>query len=317
MEEWDDFVTASPQGSIFCRQWWLDAVCPGSYQILVLRRGSRIVAGLPMRYSKRFGFDALHMPPLTATLGVLLSPATSMNYEKNLSHDMELLRSLAAAVPAVSYFSTYCHHTITNWLPFYWAGFQQTTLYTYAFEDLTNLHHILDGLHHSKRKNIKRAETLVSVKDDMSAADFYGNHELTLAKLGDRVSYSRDLFLRLHAACASRGAAKIWCAVDGQQQIHAAIFIVYDERSAYYLVSSIDPDHRNSGAATLLIKHALEYLATKTRRFDFEGSMIEGVETSFRRFGAKQIPYFSLTRASRLGTSVVAARALLKRSRLA
>jgi GNAT superfamily N-acetyltransferase len=316
-EEWDVFVTASPQGSIFCRSWWLDAVCPDAYQVLVLRRGGRIVAGLAMRYSRQLGFDALHMPPITPILGVLLAPPTSANYEKNLSHEMDTLRSLAAAVPAASYFNTYCHYAFTNWLPFYWAGFQQTTFYTYAFEDLTDLQKILDGFHHSKRKNIKRAETLVSVRDDMTAADFFRNHELTLAKLGERVSYSREVFLRLHAACVAKGAAKTWYAIDAEDHIHAAIFVVFDERSAYYLVSSIDPDERNSGAATLLIKHALEYLAPRTCRFDFEGSMIEGVETSFRRFGAKQIPYFSLTRASRLGSSLVAARGLARRWRLA
>jgi GNAT superfamily N-acetyltransferase len=271
---------------------------------------------MPMRYSRQLGFDALHMPPLTPTLGPLLAPPTSDNYEKNLSHEIELLRLLAAAIPPVSYFAAHCHHAFTNWLPFYWAGFQQTTLFTYAFADLSDLQAIFEGFHHSKRKNIKRAQGLVSVRDDMSAVDFYANHELTLGKLSDRVSYPREVFLRLYATCVERGSAKCWYAIDANNEIHAAIFVVFDERSAYYLVSSIDPDHRNSGAATLLIKHALEYLAPRTQRFDFEGSMIEGVETSFRRFGAKQIPYFVLTRSRRLGRSLVAARGLLKRWRV-
>ena len=36
----------------------------------------------------------------------------------------------------------------------------------------------------------------------------------------------------------------------------------------------------------------LRIVSETTNCFDFEGSMIPGVEQSFRRFGAKQTPYF-------------------------
>ena len=86
--------------------------------------------------------------------------------------------------------------------------------------------------------------------------------------------------------------------MDRDDNLHAAIFVVFDSKSAYYLISTIDPDFRNSGASTLLIKKAIEYLAPFTQRFDFEGSMIDGVENSFRRIGARQIPYFAITRSN-------------------
>ena len=38
----------------------------------------------------------------------------------------------------------------------------------------------------------------------------------------------------------------------------------------------------------------LEYLSDKVCGYDFEGSMIEGVEESFRHFGAAQTPYFTI-----------------------
>jgi hypothetical protein len=40
---------------------------------------------------------------------------------------------------------------------------------------------------------------------------------------------------------------------------------------------------------------AIKFASTVTKRFDFEGSMIEPVERFFRAFGAKQTPYFALT----------------------
>lgn len=299
MRGWDKFVANSPQGCIFCSSWWLDAVCPGSYQILVFMNGASIVAGIPMFRSQRWGFDAIHMPPLTQTLGVLYAAPSGGNYEKNLSDEMKIANEIIKAIPKTSVFNVQFHRNFTNWLPFYWAGYRQTTLYSYVFDDLSDLAAIFDGFDHSKRKNLKKASGLVEVRADLPPDRFYANHSLTLQKQKRRIAYSSELFQRLHQAAYDRGAGKTWYAVDKEDNLHAAIFVVFDAKCAYYLISTIDPDYRNSGAATLLVKTAIEYLATRTRRFDFEGSMIEGVEASFRRFGARQVPYSSITRWSK------------------
>lgn len=288
----------SPQGSIFCRSWWLDAVCPGQYEILVLRKGPRILAGMPMHRIRKFGFKAIHMPPLTHSLGVLFPPPVSDNYEKNFSTEMDILRILVKAIPKVSYFNMYAHYNITNWLPFYWAGYRQTTCYSYVLYDLNDLEMVFGRFAHSKRKNIKKAARMLEVKENLPAKEFYANHKLTLSKQGRSISYSSSLFYRLYEATHQRNAGKTWYTVDRDGNLHAAIFVVFDSKSAYYLISTIDPEFRNSGASTLLIKRAIEYLAPFTQRFDFEGSMIEGVENSFRRFGARQIPYFAITRSN-------------------
>src|SRR5260370_7073664 len=79
-------------------------------------------------------------------------------------------------------------------------------------------------------------------------------------------------------------------------RIHAAVYIIWDDRSAYYLMGAADPELRNSGATSLLLWEAIQFAATVTRSFDFEGSMIESIERFFRAFGAKQKPYFHISR---------------------
>ena len=315
MEEWDAFVDASSQGCIFCRSWWLDAVCPGGYELLTLRRGGRIVAGMPIVRYRRWGIQAIHMPQLTQTLGPLLGPPTSENYEKQLSSEMELLGELVAAIPRVSHTSFFCHPSFTNWLPFYWAGYQQTTRYTYVIEDIGDPEAAFARFAHSKRKNIKKAEKLVEVREDMPPREFYGHHAMTLRKQGDAISHSYELFERIHRATCERGAGKTWFAVDADGRIHSAIFVVFDAKSAYYLISTIDPEHRNSGSATLLVKRAIEHLAPHTRAFDFEGSMDPGVESSFRKFGATQKPYFHLSKHGLLVRASLALREARRRRR--
>ena len=297
--EWDRFVDDSPQGCIFCRSWWLKAVCPNGFEILTLRKAGRIVAGIPLPAYRKWGYTIIGTPQLTQTLGVLLLPSVKTTYMDRFSDEVEVLETLVKAIPKFSYFSVRFNYNFTNWLPFYWAGYHDTTRYTYVIKDLTDLNKVFSDFAYSKRKNIKKAEQLVTIHNDLPAKEFYANQAMTLRKQGDTISYKYGLFKRVYDAALENSAGRVWYAIDGQENIHAAIFVVFDKKSAYYLISSIDPDYRNSGAATLLVREAITYVSQYTKRFDFEGSMIRNVEHSFRKFGAVQTPYFNITKDNR------------------
>jgi len=47
-----------------------------------------------------------------------------------------------------------------------------------------------------------------------------------------------------------------------------------------------------------LVKEIIKYVSNYTNKFDFEGSMIEGIENSFRQFGAIQKPYFAISKTT-------------------
>ena len=77
--------------------------------------------------------------------------------------------------------------------------------------------------------------------------------------------------------------------------MHAALYLVWDERAAYYLLGGGDPELRNSGAHSLIMWEAIKHAATVSKTFDFEGSMVEPVERFFRAFGGRQVPYHRVT----------------------
>jgi len=83
-------------------------------------------------------------------------------------------------------------------------------------------------------------------------------------------------------------------AIDDSGNIHSAIFCVWDKMSGYDLISTIDNDYRSSGSASLLIYELIKSLSKKVKKFDFEGSMFENVENSFRQFGTIQRAYFKV-----------------------
>jgi hypothetical protein len=309
---WDDFVDRSPQGCIFCRSWWLKAVCPEGFEILALQKKGRIIAGIPLPISRRWGNTDISMPSLTQSLGILLEPPTSEKYETRLSKETETISSLIEAMPQYGHFSMNFHYNFTNWLPFYWTGFRQTTRYTYLIEDLANQQELKDNLSQQVRNKIRKAEALgISIVTSDDIGTIIELNKMTFARQGFRLPYSEDLVRRIDKECVHRDARRIFLAKDRQHRIHSAIFVVFDGKSMYNLIQGGDPGLRHSGANPLAMWHSIKFAGEVTRKYDFEGSMLPNIEPFFRSFGAVQTPYFNISKDSR--SLVTKARATLYR----
>jgi len=280
---------------LFSQAWWLDAVCADEWDVCLVEKGGTIYASMPFHIKKRYGFTILCQPPLTQNLGPWIKPST-LKYDKILSQQKVLMEGLIEQLPTYHYFNQNWHYMQTNWLPFYWKGFKQTTYYTYVIEELIDLEYVFSNFGYAKRKNINKAEKIINVVFDISAEEFYKNHKMTLAKQGLKISYSFELFNKIYKAGYEHNSARTIAGYDSKNNLHAALFIIWDKLSAYDLISTIDPDYRVYGAASLLIKEVITFVSTITKKIDFEGSMIESVERSFRQFGAIQKPYFNVSK---------------------
>lgn len=286
-----------PSIPIFSKDWWLDSVAGDAWDVVLVEKGDGIHASLPYIKSIRFGLTILGMPKLTQNLGPWIKPHESSS-SKLLAREKELMQYLIDGLPKYHYFNQNWHYSIKNWLPFYWNGFAQTTRYTYVINDLTDLEKVFSEFDHAKRKNIKKAEKVVDVVFDISPEVFYENHKMTLAKQGSEIVYPYELFKKIHDSAYENNSGRTIAAYDKDGNLHCALFVIWDEMSAYDLISTIDPKYRNIGAASLLIKEIIAYVSTFVNKFDFEGSMIEPVERSFRQFGAVQTPYFSISKTN-------------------
>jgi hypothetical protein len=297
--------------SLFQQPWWLDAVAPGQWKEIVLKRGEDVVARLPYVVKKRYGLMLLTMPKLTQTLGPWLRPSMA-KYTYQLSQQKELMTELIEHLPPHDLFLQNFHHSIDNWLPFYWHGFRQTTCYTYVIGDLSDLDRVWSEASHAVRKAIRKAERTLSVSVDPDIEKFLQVNAQTFHRQGIEPGYSLELVRRLDAACVKHRARRILLAEDAQGRVHAGLYVVWDENSAYYLMGGADPDLRQSGAQSLLMWEAIKFAATVTKRFDFEGSMVESIEHFFRAFGALQKPYFEISRMSHRMRMLMSGRDLIK-----
>lgn len=296
---------------IFRRSWWLDAVAPGKWEEVKVMRGDELAARMPFVVEKRSGLTSLVMPPLTQTLGPWLRPSEA-KYANLLASEKDLMTELIEKLPPHDRFSQSFHFAITNWLPFYWKGFSQTTRYTYRLEDLSDPEALWAGFAENVRRAVRKAEKTVTVRTDLDIEEFIKLNELTFRRQGMKSPYSSALVRRVDEACAEHGAGRIFFAEDAAGKVHAAVYIIWDEDSAYNLMLGSDPEVRGSGASNLVMWEAIKFAPSVTKSFDFEGSMIESVERSFRSYGAKQVPYFHVSRMSRRMKVLSAGRDLLR-----
>lgn len=286
---------------LFCRDWWLDAVAPGQWDVALSLKDGKVVASMPYVVERRAGMKVLTMPALTQHLGPWFKPSQA-KYSKRLANEKDMLTDLAGQLLAQRYDHFYAAWPTGrgNWLPFYWAGFQQTTRYTYILQDLSNLDEIWEELQSNIRSDIRKAEGRfkLRVRADLGVDDFLALNRLVFQRQGMKLPYSEAMVKRLDAICSEKGCRTILIAEDGAGRQHAGVYIVWDEHSAYYIMGGGDPELRSSGATSLCMWEAIKIASGVTRRFDFEGSMIEPVERFVRGFGATQTPYFAIRKTS-------------------
>jgi lipid II:glycine glycyltransferase (peptidoglycan interpeptide bridge formation enzyme) len=120
----------------------------------------------------------------------------------------------------------------------------------------------------------------------------------TFRRKGMEVPYSYDFVRRLDSKCHEHGKRQILLAKDESDEIHAALYIVWYEESAYALMSGINPNFKSDGALKLLYWEAMRFAREVTKRFDFEGSMLLPIERKNRSFGAIQVPYSSVSKTN-------------------
>jgi len=301
---------------IFSQPWWLDAVAEdGMWDVAVVEKGGKIWATMPYYIRKRYGFTFITMPKLTQTLGPYIKYPQGQKYYKKLSWEKELRDELIDQLPLFDYFYQQWNHSVNNWLPFYWRGFSQTTRYTYVIQESIKIEDFDDLIENDirRRRRRKAEKTGIIIIESNDVDVLYQLICQTFGRQGIQVPFSLALINKLYKACKANAAAKILVAKDQSNNDIAANLLVADKSSVYYLLGGIRTDKKDLGGMDVVQHESIKYALSEGKNFDFEGSMLEGVEKYFRSFGAIQKPYFAISKTnSRALKAYQAAKDILK-----
>ena len=284
---------------IFHQPFWLDAIVGAdNWNVILFKQDVEIVAYFVFCFTKEGKKIRIINPQLTQFIGLHINYTSEQKFKryslekKVISYFIDVLEK-----ERIIDLKMNLSIDIKNWQPFYWRNFSETTKYSFRLCDISDIKKIEEGFAQAKRKNIKKAEKEeIQVRFDISAKEFYDNHKLTLAKQGEKISYTFETFDKLYNAAYKNGCGRTIYAVDKNNNLTAALFVIWTPICAFDLISTIDPDYRNNGSATLLVYEMIKHLSGKVKAFDFEGSMIENVANSFAQFGADMKPYYCISK---------------------
>ena len=282
---------------VFSRDWWLDVVCGAeNWDVILIKENDNIQAALPYYLLRR---HIISMPFYTQTMGIWFAPhADDMKPISVQEHRQSICNQIIEQLKPYKSFLQRFHYDFTDWLPFYWNGYSQTTRYTYLLKDLKNPDCLWENMSQQTRRNIKKAieRFHITVKQGIPIGDFMQVNRQTFERQGKKNTQDTKVLQRLIEVCRQRKQGDLWGGYDTEGRIHAAVFVVWQRQSAYYLAGGGATELRQSGAHSLVLWEAIQHTAAFSEVFDLEGSMLPGVERFFREFGGIQTPYSSINK---------------------
>ena len=292
--------TEGTEVPLFMQHWWMESVCEGKqWDVAVARDGDTVVGVMPFLFGRKLGMTYILQPQLTQYSGPFYCYPEEYNRQQRIEFEKEvaalLLKPLKQLHPA--FFLQNFSPLVTNWLPFYWAGFSQTTRYTYRLNDISDPDSLFETFDKEKRqRKIRRCSQRTEARFDLSPREFAEFHSRYWTGKSGHDLLSNDFIERVCATAVNRGNGVIASLHDTDGHLLMARFVAYDARCAYSLMSAIDTSLHRSGYNETLFWALIRYLSDKSRCFDFEGSMDEGIEYFYRSFGAEQIPFFEISK---------------------
>ena len=277
----------------------MEAVCRGKqWDVLLACRDDGTVEGaLPYLHGRRLGLSYVLQPELTQYSGPWYNHPEGLSASARIDFENRVGSALAKQLDRlkINLFQQRFSPGITNWLPFHWKGYRQTTRYTYRFPSIADPDALMQQASGARRKNLSNLQRECTVDSQMSPADFAQMHADYWQRKGGGDVLRRDFIEHICTTALHRGQGLLWALRDASGSALCAAFVAYDSRCAYALLSAV-AEGAPANAQTCLDWQMIRHLATLTEAFDFEGSMEQGGEYYYRSFGTVQTPYFEITR---------------------
>lgn len=288
-ERWREICEAEGQYvPLFQQYWWMETVCAGKqWDVLFVEENGQIKGAMPFLYGKKWGLKYILQPQLTPWSGPWLQSTLDFEGRQAVLEKLaEALRKQKTSM-CLQCFSP----EITDWQPFRWLGFRQTTHYTYRFPSLSDV----DGLYRSasrlRRRYDKEVDEQCVIDEHLTLDEFVPFHIAYYRRRGERDQVPEALIRKVVSTACDRHQGMLWGLRRREDNaLMAAWFVAYDKHCSWSLLLAI-AEEAPKGAMSYLIWQMLRRLSTLTQSFDFEGGMDKNLAFFYRSFGTVQTPY--------------------------
>ena len=281
--------------TIFHEPWWLDVTMQGKAEMVEARDHGKVVGRMYYLRNNRYGIVSSNMPPFTHFLGPAIDPGTGSPLTRHLK-TLSITADLIEKLPRFAAFRQKMHRGITDALAFQAAHFETFVQFTYEITP-DEEQAIWSRMRDKTRNAIRNGEKFHEITDALDPDGFIDFYRRNVKILGLTENVDLEIARRLIRRCLEQRCGKFLVAKDAQGADKAAIFIVWDRHSCYYLMSTRAPDS-SYGAIPALLWSAIKFSIASGRIFDFDGAISEGAVKLFLGFGSVTAPRYIIERST-------------------
>jgi hypothetical protein len=295
-EAWLAFLAHSPEAAIYVHPAYLDLIAAG-WQAIEVWRDQHLLAIMPLHLKQKAGYTYALQPSFSQHWGVVFAGGELGNAYKTYSHRRKVIKAIVAGIPSEIKWFLYGFAPEFDYPhPFHWDGYTLGTRYTYRLDLSAGYAATEKNFGNDTRYDIRKAigqKIVVQASDDWQQLDRLIEANQNSGKVLLQGA-ERETFSRLAPFLLEAGLGILYFAIDESQSVIGAGLFGHFAGKTCYLMSAQAPQASSAGAMTLLLAKAIEDAVQNSVIFDFEGSMIEGIEGFFRGFGGKPVPYLMI-----------------------
>lgn len=290
-------ASAAPAGlfhrSIFHEPWWLELATRGEWGVALVKSGEDVVGEMPYALSKGRIWRVSTLPTLTRSLGPVIKHGTSAS-EQDWRDRLRIMSELIAQLPDCARIHQILDPRISETLAFSLHGFAVSVSFTLQIAPERGEADVWMGMRANTRNVIRRAAermTVLEIRDGDEFADFY---EANLAQRKLNNMYG-PIMRQLVNEFVRRKAGLLLGAYDEEGSLQAAIALVWDSTTVYYLLSSRS-QRAHGGSISLLLWVAIRVARERCLTFDFDGIGSPGTLTFLSGFGGSLVQRLEVER---------------------
>ncbi|MBL4709690.1 MAG: GNAT family N-acetyltransferase [Flavobacteriales bacterium] len=270
--------------------WWNEVVL-NDWDVAIISNGSQVFGVMPYFIRKKGPWTLITNPHFTPYCGPFLVYPEGQKTAKKIAFEHDSYAQLIDQLPDFSEYSQNFHLAFSNTLSFLWKGFEDSSRFTYVLDLTQNEETLWSNLRENNRRQIKKAEKNIQVEESTEAALL---EHMLQASFENKIE--SDYFERMLQYAQQHQCGQLWKAVQDSED-SASLLCIWDHQTAYYLVGGSSAAHKNSGAMSLLLWHAIQHAKKLGKQFfNFEGSSIPAVEKYLRGFGGELSPFRRLSK---------------------
>jgi hypothetical protein len=290
---------AEPFIGVFGSKPWLSMYGKDLVMIGIYKDEHQMIGGFYYLKTKKLGFDFIKLPPYTPHCGLFFQ-SDSKNKSSANSFSKEVMQevcnyfsSLKSALTILAF-----PVNVVDLQAFIWSKYKVIPNYTYQIRLEQSMEEIRANFDPKNRNAINKAikEQVATAINGFSNTDILKFFTENLGATGANI-YEGTL-KKIMLEFANEGNSFCFSAIKNNELL-GMVFCIYDKRACYYLLGGINKKAGIQGINNLLVQKSIERAKElNCQIFDFEGSMLKGVEKFFRSFGPDLFPYFTVNKAS-------------------